>query len=1052
MVEGLSSAKGKIRAQLEGEIGSIDLRGYKYRDIAINGTINNRIYDGKLSIDEPNIKMDFSGMVDMTETIPAYDFWANVERARLHELNLVKNDTSSFAAFKIQAAFSGTNIDNLAGDLELKNSLIRRNSREIEINNLLLFTKAIRDTNRFILRSDILDAEIGGQYQFLKLPESFFSMVKNFAPAWVPESVSPDSLSHNNFRFEAKFKDTEKLTNFFVNEFHVSRGTQLDGVYDPLHRNVHFSLNVPRMILDGKRWYGFYLTGNVEDSTLVVESGCAFFRINKNMSFENLSILAKAHGDSAGLDVMWTNRDSLLNRGSLSSKIFFLKKPKHPIPSMNIFSQPGKIVFSGDLWNLTHDGIAIDSSALHFNNIRASKDNQEILVSGVVSQREQDKLNIDVRDLNLPVLNSSLQFDKLLFGGIANGSASLSNLYGVPVFVSDLWIDGFSLNDSPFGYTDLTASWNPVNRSVYVKAKSLLNDFRTMQLNGDYFISNQALDFDVSLEKIPITILEPYIGNIFTGLEGTLSSEMKLTGAIKDPLLNGTIEVRQAALTLDYTKTRYNFEGVSTVKDNYISFKNIELFDRFRNSSKITDGFIFIDKFKYISFDLQFLANNLEVLNTVARDNNLFYGKAYASGNIRIKGTPQEMQLDITARSEKNTQFNLPLTSGDEVSKSNFITFVDHTPRAQRRFLESQRRRTVQTANEAVPEETKFVINMNMELTPDALVKLIFDAKIGDEIRARGNGNLKLLITNTRFDMSGTYTVEEGDYLFTLQNILSNKYFTIEKGGVITWNGDPLEALLSLTAKYKANPSLSNLMNDENFKRSVPVECILHISDKLTNPNIRFELEIPNGGQEVQSFLKAATNSEEEKSKQIIWLLVANSFFPDPNQLLRGGSGSQLETMGLSTASEILTNQLNRMISQWSKDFNIDFLYRPGTLETGQNVGVDVSTNWGSIQVNYEVSAENAENVGDFILDLKLSKSGKLRFKAFRRTNATYLSQYPYTQGVGLRFREDFNQINDLFKRKKAPAQRREEDDETPATEQMEYETQTSQLGSAQTP
>ena len=74
-------------------------------------------------------------------------------------------------------------------------------------------------------------------------------------------------------------------------------------------------------------------------------------------------------------------------------------------------------------------------------------------------------------------------------------------------------------------------------------------------------------------------------------------------------------------------------------------------------------------------------------------------------------------------------------------------------------------------------------------------------------------------------------------------------------------------------------------MNDENFKQTVPVECILYISDKLTNPNVRFELDIPNAEQEVKSFLRAATNSEEEMTQQFLSLLVINSFYPDPNQM-----------------------------------------------------------------------------------------------------------------------------------------------------------------------
>jgi hypothetical protein len=1039
MVEGSASGRDNIHAQVEGRIGSVDLRGYEYRNITVNGVVNNRMYDGQMSIDEPNLKMDFSGKVDMTEAIPAYDFWANVEHARLHHLKLVNADTSSFASFSIKAAFSGTNIDNLAGDLQLENSLFRRNNREIEINDLLLFTKAIRDTNRFILRSDIFDAEIWGQYQFLKLPESFSSLVKNFAPAWVSTSVSPDSLSHNNFRFEAEFKETQKLTDFFVNEFRVSRGTRIDGTYNPSQRDVNFLLEVPYMGLDGKQWKGFYVNGSVEDSTFVIESGCEAFRMN-NLSFENLTVLARARGDSVGLDLRWNNWDSVLNKGSLNSKIFFLKKPKQQIPMIHIFSSPGQIITAGDIWALTHRGIYIDSTTVRINDIRASKGNQEIQISGVISQREQDKLGITVKDFDLSILNTSMQFDKLLFGGTANGSASLSNLYGIPVFISDIRIDDFALNSCQLGNTDLAASWNNFNRSVRIEAESILNDLRTMLIKGNYFISSHALNFDVSLERVPVKIIQPYVNSVFTGLEGTISSEMKLTGAINSPLLNGTIEMRRAALTLDYTKTRYSFSGITTVKNNAIGLKGIELFDRFNNSCKITEGSISTDNFKDIAFDLQLAAGNLEVLDTKERDNSLFYGKTFATGNIRIRGNPQDIQLDIVARTEKNTQFNIPLSSSDEVARSTFISFVDHTPRSQKRPTDFRRRTVITDEPVAGP---KFTVNLNLDVTPDAEAQLIFDAKIGDIMRARGSGNLQLNIANSRFDMMGTYTVEEGDYLFTLQNVI-NKKFTIEKGGIITWNGDPMGALLNLKAVYTTKPSLYDLISDENSRRSVPVECVLHITNKLTNPNIRFELAMPNAEQEVRSFLSAATNSEEEMTRQFLSLLVMNRFHLDLDQTTRSGSsGSGLETMGLATASEFLTSQLGYMISQWSTNFDVDFSYRPGTYGVGQNFGVDMTTSWWNLHMDYDVATENSNNVvGDFTFDIKLNKSGKLRFKAFNRANATYLSQNPYTQGIGLLFREDFNHVRDLFKRKKAPAVRREEDDETPGTEQANPENQ----------
>ncbi len=1049
LVDGAASGRGNIHATIEGLIGSIELREYEYRNISVNGAINNRTYDGQLTIAEPNIKMDFSGKVDLTNPVPEYDFWANVERAKLYNLKLVDADTTSFAAFSIKAVFSGTNIDNMKGELELKNSLIRRNGREIEINDMLLFTKAIRDTNRFILRSDILDAEIWGQYQFLKLPESFFSLVKNYSPAWVPASVSSDSLSHNNFRFEAEFKETEKLTNFFVNEFRISRGTRLEGIYNPAQKDVRFVLNVPYMNLDGKRWRDLYVNGSFEDSVFVAEAGCRIFRLNDNMSFENLTLISNTRGDSTGLDIRWNNWDSLLNRGSLSSKIFFLKSPKRKIPAIHIFSLPGRIVASGDTWALTHQGVSIDSTAIKVNNFRATMGKQEILITGTVSRREEDKLSVQVNDLNLSALNSSLHFDKLLFGGIANGTASLSNLYNVPVFVADLHIDDFSLNDGLFGNTDITASWNSLNRSVRIETESILNDLQTLGIKGNYFISNRALNFDVHVEKTPIKIFQPYLEGIFTGLEGMLSGSLKLTGNLGNPLLNGEVDLQRTGLVLDYTKTRYSFSGSTEIKNNALLFKNIEIFDRLGNSCKAT-GNIAMENFKKISFDLSFNAQNLEVLNTQERDNNLFYGKAFATGNIRISGIPGDIRLDINARTEKNTRFNIPLTSSDEVAKTTFISFVDHTPRAQIHTTERRRMRRNVNSDEPTPEP-KFAININMDVTPDAEAQLIFDSKIGDIMRARGSGNLRLNIANNKFDMYGTYTVEDGDYLFTLKNVI-NKKFTLEKGGVITWNGSPMNALVNLKAIYMAKPSLYDLMGDENYKRSVPVECILHINNRLTNPNIRFELQMPNADQVIRSFLSAATGTEESMTRQFLALLVMNRFYPDPNAETGGSSGSGLESMGLATASEFLTSQLGHMLS--SNNVGIDFSYHPGTEMTGQNFGMDVNTDVWSLHMDYEVggtkNVENSSNVvGDFTFDIKLNKSGKLRFKAFNRSNERYqFDQAPYTQGIGLLFREDFNHLKDLFNRKKTPIRR---EDEPEAIEENKPDSSSDETGKATT-
>ena len=70
---------------------------------------------------------------------------------------------------------------------------------------------------------------------------------------------------------------------------------------------------------------------------------------------------------------------------------------------------------------------------------------------------------------------------------------------------------------------------------------------------------------------------------------------------------------------------------------------------------------------------------------------------------------------------------------------------------------------------------------MNFELNENAEVNIIFDETLGDKIRARGSGFINLGFNSTDdVYMYGDYKVNEGDYLFTLQNFV-NKKFEIER-------------------------------------------------------------------------------------------------------------------------------------------------------------------------------------------------------------------------------------------------------------------------------
>ncbi len=99
-----------------------------------------------------------------------------------------------------------------------------------------------------------------------------------------------------------------------------------------------------------------------------------------------------------------------------------------------------------------------------------------------------------------------------------------------------------------------------------------------------------------------------------------------------------------------------------------------------------------------------------------------------------------------------------------------------------------------------------------------------------------------------------------------------------------------------------------------------------------------FNIYLPNADEETRTYLRNAITTEEELSRQFLYLLVMNSFYPDPSY--RSTSGSSSATSGTSamavTTTEMLSNQLSNWLSQISNDFDVGFLYRPGNKDINQ--------------------------------------------------------------------------------------------------------------------
>ncbi|PKP17300.1 MAG: hypothetical protein CVU05_15795 [Bacteroidetes bacterium HGW-Bacteroidetes-21] len=317
-------------------------------------------------------------------------------------------------------------------------------------------------------------------------------------------------------------------------------------------------------------------------------------------------------------------------------------------------------------------------------------------------------------------------------------------------------------------------------------------------------------------------------------------------------------------------------------------------------------------------------------------------------------------------------------------------------------------------------------MDFNLNVTPDAEVQIIFDSKAGDIIRGQGNGNLHLEInTLGDFNLFGEYVIEQGDYLFTLQNII-NKKFEVEKGGTIRWNGDPYEAILDMKAIYRLKTSLYDITLDSTYKSRVPVECVLSMKNSLMHPDMAFSINLPTADSKAQGII--SNLPPDEINKQIISLLVMNRFVTPES--MKGGiqaaeSRSSSNAFGVNS-SELLSNQLSHWLSQISKDFDVGVNYRPGDELSTDELEVALSTQIlndrvsinGNVGVGGQQHNASGQFMGDFEVEVKVNRSGKLRVKGFTKSNDNLIyDTSPYRQGLGLFYREDFDSFSGLMKR-----------------------------------
>jgi hypothetical protein len=1021
-IEGKGLTLETLDSYIEGNVVKLDFNNYEYHNIVVKGDIEDKLFKGSLDIKDNNLDVSFSGLVDLRTDTPQYNFKAYIDNADLVKTNLFTRDSLAFLEGSISVNLEGKTVEDLMGNVGISN-LVYQNE-----NDLYYFDEFNLSSDKdgmhhkvVITSSDIVSGDIEGDFYFYDLPKMFENALGSFFNNYEEKDV----VKGQNIDFQITIKD--KIIEIFYPNINFKSGTSVLGSLDSETNHLQLKFNSD----------GINLNQNTIDSiTLWVDNKSDFYNTllkikqikTKGYSIHDLNLAVVNKLDSIELTTDFYGGDSLTEKYNFKIYETIDEESNWVFGFLN-----SQIDFMGNTWVINPENnksskVVYNSKtkAVEVDSIYIANGSQSILVHGHKDDSEQ-KYFAHVEDV---VLQDLIREDaKFKFQGVMNADLVVS-VEGEEIKpVANFSIDSLSFNSNYMGNLNVDMR-SASNNGVYSTDISLIrNNINTLAANGiiDFSKGSPTLDINANLEKLRLGFINEFTKKLFSDIRGYASGEVRVSGSLNNPDLNGYLDLQRAGIAIDYLKVNLNIEGKQRVfvKDHIITVPKAILRDSEEGTRGVLTGTVKnFDNYKKWDLDLNVKADKLLALNTTEEDNPLYYGKVYTTGEIGINGLTSKLNFDVIARTEKGTVFSIPILNSKEASQSDFIYFTPPKEEFSEEELEELKMETVKDYEEDLFSGMQ--LSFNLEVTPDAQVEIVFDQQVGDVMKATGSGVLKMDIdTKGGFSMNGTYMINDGEYLFTMQNLI-NKKFRISRGSTIKWDGDPLEAILNIDAIYKTKTQVASYLDyGTSDSNKMLVELHLKLKEQILKPEIDFDIKMPDAESSLQSQLEMKLNeSEEERSRQFIMLITLNSFATDAADIGVGGG------IANSTA-EMFANQFANVASGISDNVDISLGYSAANPNAGIDnvrdsndeleVGVSSKLFDDRVTVNgnvgVPVGSSQTSIVGDVEVLVNLTKDGRYKGKMFSRQNVVtdLFESDGYTQGIGISYQTDFDSFKELW-------------------------------------
>ena len=884
----------------------------------------------------------------------------------------------------------------------------------------------VNNQKQLSLHSNQIDADLIGNFKILELPAAFKFFLTRYYPKYIQRPTGNLSKQHFSFHINTfKIDDYLKIIdpkiiggNFAEINGHInidSNALQVEGKIPEIgyNNNIFKDVNINEV-------------GDIDSLNTELTIGNISFSNSVNLPYTKL--LVKSSNDISEINLK-TNAEETLNDAELNAQLTTLSD------GIKIHFYPSSFIINEKKWMLEKDGeLTLRKKIINANDIKFYQNNESLIISSELDEeKEEQRILVSVNNFSLGDF-IPIAFKNPSIEGSLTGQLTINNPLEKAIFNFLGRADSLRIENKMIGNVLLQTQLNTDIGKLDFRAQNI-DTINIFTATGKYLYKDSVDNISAVLngEKIQLSILEPYLKDVFDEIKGNASTVLNISGDTKHQILKGNVDIDNASLKLEFTQCRYFLRKQQIVfSEDAIEFPYLKLTDSLNNSATL-NGKITHQLFNNIQFNnIKLESGKIALLNTNKINNSQCYGNIIGKANMSINGNEDNVVINISGEPSlyDSSHFYINTSDSKESNKTDYIDFIQ--------FGSFVNATTAKKTNSVL-------VNLNIKSNPTCKVDVILDEETGDIIHGQGEGSINVSVGNIEpLSIRGNYKLTKGEYNFNFQTFLQ-KPFTLNSGN-ITWNGDPYKANIDIYAEYLAkNVDISSLSSNGGFRQKEDIKIISHLTGILQNPIVKFELLLPERSDAkrdeiIVKRLADFRNDENEMNKQVASLLLFNTFIIGNQNFLTQGNASTLITNTIGgVVSSLLTNLLNKELEKATKgmvstyiDINpsLDLQKSASQLQANVRAGLKILLSnkvvalvGGNLDYNNPTYAQQLEKKGlltpDINVEWLINKDGSLRVIGFNKSTIDFTLNQRNRSGVQLSYRKDANSIKDLFKKNK---------------------------------